>query len=118
MIKELNHEMFLGGLYITPQGSSTFTNSSYYKDVHTQIREDVACYLDKTPYVSLCGDFISRTGVLSEIETHVSDRNCNIVSELNNAISHVSGTDQIWYNEQRKSIDKTVNAFGKDLKSL
>ena len=29
--RESNHEMFLGGLYIPPQGSSTNKNSSYFK---------------------------------------------------------------------------------------
>jgi hypothetical protein len=55
-------EMYLGGLYIPPQGSKININSSYSNDIYNQIREDIASYLNKTPCVAIFGDFNSRTG--------------------------------------------------------
>ena len=66
------------------------------------------------------GDFNSRTGLLNEIKMHVllNGQISNLVVELNNAVSHISAMNQIWYLEQRKCQDKTVNSYGKDLIDL
>ena len=111
--------MYVGGWYIPPQNSTSNVYGTCL-DVFNQIRQDVAAYLDITPYVSLCGDFNSRTGQLSDVEMYVNGRNSAVVEDLNDAVYHFTGTraDQPQDLKQRLSKDIKVNAYGKDLLEL
>jgi len=120
IVSRRHKEMYLGGLYIPPQRSSIYVNDSNYStnNIHNEIRQDIALYLSKTPYVSICGDLNSRTGTVSDVEMNISGRNSNIVDDVDNAVAHIVGVDQMWPNHQRQSKDKTVNDYGRELLEL
>ena len=69
----MNQEIYIGGVYIPPQGSSINYNINYNLDVYANLREDLAMFLDRTPYVSICGDLNSRIGQLHDFEIEIGD---------------------------------------------
>jgi exonuclease III len=53
-------EMYLGGTYIPPQGSTSYLNSTHI-DIYSELQNDLSKFLHITPSVALCGDFNSKT---------------------------------------------------------
>jgi exonuclease III len=113
-----NPELYLGGLYIPPQGSTINVNSSYSQDIFNEIRADISSFLNKTSYVSICGDLNSRTGELNDVEAAIPGTNSNLIDELHDVVSSITGTSSDWPFHHRQSKDKVVNKYGKELLDL
>ena len=117
-IKNMNQEIYIGGVYIPPQGSSINYNINYNLDVYANLREDLAMFLDRTPYVSICGDLNSRIGQLHDFEIDIGGKDSELIRDLSNATYNFSGENPDWSQRNRQSKDKTVNSYGRDLLEL
>ena len=117
-ITRSTHEIFIGGTYIPPEGSMTYLHNKHGIDVINELREDLANYLERTPFVAICGDFNSRTGEMKDFEEFVNGKNSSIISDT----VYVTGRTPIiqgnWNTKCRLNKDSKVNAFGKDLINL
>ena len=117
-IKGSTHEIIIGGVYIPPEGSTIYLNSRYGNDVLNELREDLACFLDRTPFVSVCGDFNSRTGDMKDFEEPVNGKNSSLITDLDTVSRIPSNMQNKWSIKHRLCRDKKVNAYGKDLINL
>ena len=103
-----NMVMFLGGVYIPPKGSTAHLHSV---NIYHELLKDIAIYSDKSPMVSVCGDFNSRVGSMCDFDEPI------VGNDPNNPVNLFSDSyvSMKWNHTERSTVDNVVNAYGKEL---
>ena len=111
--------IYLGGIYIPPQGSKSYLNSDPI-DIYNELQKDLAKFLNNSPLIALCGDFNSRVGNLRDFEICIAGKDSDLITNLNEAAINKCKSDSktTWHIKNRHTSDKTHNSFGKDLIQL
>jgi len=111
--------IFIGGVYVPPQGSKIFLYSNN-DDIFHDIKQDIAKYLQISPRIAICGDLNCRTGKLSEINSDVSGKDDTMILNMDTitSIHNRKSKDPIWLHKNRVTQDVTNNSYGKELIQL
>ena len=80
--------LILGGTYVPPAGSKIYLHTNF-DDVFSDLIQDIAKFLEITPYVALSGDLNSRTGKIIDFEQVIEGKDSELISILNDNSSHI-----------------------------
>jgi exonuclease III len=112
-----NPPILISGTYIPPHGSTVYLNTNVY-DIYNTLQQDIANYLKITPFISVCGDFNSRTGKLCDYEKIIVGKDSNLVNNVIRSQPSSRNKASNWHSKDRQTKDPTHNAFGKELIQL
>ena len=69
--------LIVGGTHFPLAGSKIYLHTNF-DDVFSELIQDIAKFLEITPYVALCGDLNSRTGKIIDFEQVIEGKDSRV----------------------------------------